>query len=240
MTVQTQPLTARPQPVAASSAAVLHVQSLVKDFEEPSGTLRVLDGIDLTVHRGEIVMITGPSGSGKTTFLQIAGCLIRPTSGRVALAGRDQSRLAEAQRLETRRKHIGFVFQSFHLVAALSVFDNVALALRLRRQPIDRPRILDVLDTLGIAAKARKLPGHLSGGEKQRVAIARGVIGAPGLLLADEPTSQLDSNSAAAVGRLLRETSRQFQMAVVVTTHDPRLGNIADRNVQLDAGRLYE
>ena len=219
---------------------ILHLQTLIKEFQEPSGTLRVLNEVDLSVQRGEIVMITGPSGSGKTTLLQIAGCLIRPTSGRVELARCDQSRLAEAERLQTRRRHIGFVFQSFHLVAALSVFDNVALALRLRRQPLDRSRVLEVLDTLGIAAKARKLPGHLSGGEKQRVAIARGVVGSPDLLLADEPTSQLDSNSAAAVGRLLREASRKFQMAVVVTTHDPRLGDIADRNVKLEAGRLYE
>jgi putative ABC transport system ATP-binding protein len=215
---------------------VLRLEDVDKEYNEPQGILRILKKLRLTVRRGEIVMITGPSGSGKTTMLQIAGCLIRPTSGAVEIAGRDFSQVSENERLQARRKHIGFVFQSFHLLAALPVYENVALALRLRRMPIDRNRILGALEVLGIGSKARKLPGHLSGGERQRVAIARALVGAPDLLLADEPTSALDSNSAAIVGQMLREAAHQFRMAVVVTTHDPRLGNIADRNVRLEAG----
>ncbi len=219
--------------------AVLRLADIDKEFPEPSGVLHVLKRVNLTVRRGEIVMITGPSGSGKTTLLQIAGCLIRASGGLVEVAGRDLSRAAEAERLEARRRHLGFVFQSFHLVAALTVFDNIALGLRLRRQPIDAARIGALLETLGIAPKARKVPEHLSGGEKQRVAIARAVIGAPDVLLADEPTSQLDSNSAAVVGGLLRQAAHERNLAVIVTTHDPRLGDIADRRVALNSGVLH-
>src|SRR3954451_14200376 len=127
-------------------------------------------------------MITGPSGSGKTTMLQIAGCLIRPTSGCVEIGGSDMREASESQRLEARRRHLAFVFQSFHLLAALPVAENVALGLRLRRQPVDDRRVRDVLETLGIGSKARKLPKYLSGGEKQRVAIARALVGSPDLI----------------------------------------------------------
>ena len=173
--------------------------------------LPVLNKLKLTVRRGEIVMVTGPSGSGKTTMLQIAGCLIRPTAGLVEIAGRDLGRAPESERLEARRRHLGFVFQSFHLLAALPVAENVALALRLRRQPIDDARVHDVLETLGIGPKARKYPCQLSGGERQRVAIARALVGRPDLILADEPTSQLDSVSAAVVGGLLRRAAHEFR-----------------------------
>jgi putative ABC transport system ATP-binding protein len=219
---------------------VLKLFDVIKEFQEPQGILQVLKRLSLTVRRGEVVMITGPSGSGKTTMLQIAGCLIRPTSGCVEIGGTDMSESSEAQRLQARRQHLGFVFQSFHLLAALPVAENVALALRLRRQPIDHGRVHEILETLGIGSKAWKYPRHLSGGERQRVAIARALVGSPDLILADEPTSQLDSNSAATVGRLLRQAAREFNMAVVVTTHDPRLGSIADRKVALEAGVLHE
>ncbi len=219
---------------------VLRLADIDKQYNEPQGILRILKKLCLNVRRGEIVMITGPSGSGKTTMLQIAGCLIRPTSGCVDLGGRDLSTATESERLEARRRHLGFVFQSFHLLAALPVVENVALALRLRRQPIDMGRVHEILETLGIGSKARKYPRDLSGGERQRVAIARALVGAPDLILADEPTSQLDSNSAATVGRLLQQAAHDFQTAIVVTTHDPRLGSIADRKVALEAGVLHE
>jgi putative ABC transport system ATP-binding protein len=219
---------------------VLRLYDVDKQYDEPQGILRVLRSLRLTVRRGEIVMVTGPSGSGKTTMLQIAGCLIRPTSGCVEIGGCDLGGASESERLEARRRHLGFVFQSFHLLAALPVADNVALALRLRRQPIDRGRVHEILETLGIGSKAGKFPRDLSGGERQRVAIARALVGAPDLILADEPTSQLDSNSAAIAGQLLRRAAHEFRTAVVVTTHDPRLGSIADRKVSLEAGVLHE
>ena len=219
---------------------VLRLDDVDKEYREPQGALLVLNKLKLTVRRGEIVMVTGPSGSGKTTMLQIAGCLIRPTSGCVEIGGRDMSEALEHERLEARRRHLGFVFQSFHLLAALPVAENVALALRLRRQPIDLGRVHEILETLGIGSKARKYPRDLSGGERQRVAIARALVGAPDLILADEPTSQLDSNSAATVGRLLQQAAHEFQTAVVVTTHDPRLGSIADRRIALESGAFHD
>jgi putative ABC transport system ATP-binding protein len=185
-------------------------------------------------------MIMGPSGSGKTTLLQIAGCLIRATQGSVEIDGRQMNEASEAERLLARRRHLGFVFQSFHLMDALTAFDNVALGLRLRRQPIDRGRVREILERLGIADKARKLPRDLSGGEKQRVAIARGLVGSPDVLLADEPTSQLDSQSAETVGQLLRQAVQQYRPAVLLATHDPRLEQIADRRLVLDKGTFHD
>jgi putative ABC transport system ATP-binding protein len=219
--------------------SILRLVDVDKEFAEPSGMLQVLRKVHLSVRHGEIVIITGPSGSGKTTLLQISGGLIRPTFGRVEIAGTELGQSGEAQRLEVRRKHLGFVFQSFHLLAALTVYENVALGLRLRRLPIDTARIDRLLDTLGIASKARKFPQHLSGGEKQRVAIARALVGTPDLLLADEPTSQLDSNSAEVVGQLLRQAAHEMNVAVIITTHDPRLGDVADRRVTIKSGVLH-
>jgi putative ABC transport system ATP-binding protein len=224
----------------STGEAVLQLHDVDKLYDEPQGVLHILKKVRLTVRRGEVLMITGPSGSGKTTMLQIAGCMIRPTSGSVAVSGRDMGQSTEAERLEARRQHLGFVFQSFHLLAALPVDENVALAQRLKRQPIDMGRVHDLLHTLGIGTKARKYPKHLSGGERQRVAIARALIGSPDVILADEPTSALDSNSAATVGQLLRQAAHEFQTAVIVTTHDPRLGSIADRRVSLESGVLHE
>ncbi len=218
----------------------LRLTDLHKEFAEPDGVLHVLRGLSLSLRRGEITMVMGPSGSGKTTLLQIAGCLIRATRGHVEIMGKDLSEASEAERLRSRRNHLGFVFQNFHLVGALTVFDNVALGLRLRRQPIDRDRVAAILDRLGIGPKARKLPRDLSGGEKQRTAIARGLVGTPDLLLADEPTSQLDSNSAEAVCRLLREAVDQYKPAVLLATHDPRIAEIADRLLTLERGTIRE
>jgi ABC-type lipoprotein export system ATPase subunit len=219
---------------------ILEITDLVKEFPEPSGTLRVLRKLCMTVRRGEVVMITGPSGSGKTTLLQIAGCMIRPTSGRVVIAGRDVSEADEHERLDVRRRHLGFVFQSFHLLAALPAEENVALALRLRRQPVDLGRVRTIFGILGLGAKVKKYPAQLSGGEKQRVAIARGLVGNPDLLLADEPTSQLDSVSATTIGEQLRLAAHELNTGIVVTTHDPRLGAIADRTLALKEGTFHE
>jgi putative ABC transport system ATP-binding protein len=225
---------------AKASSTILEITDLVKEFPEPTGALRVLRGLRLAVRRGEIVMITGPSGSGKTTLLQIAGCMIRGTSGTVTLAGRDLSRAAEAERLEARRRHLGFVFQSFHLLGALPAAENVALALRLKRRPLDMARVASVLGRLGLGRKLRSYPSQLSGGEKQRVAIARALVGDPDLLLADEPTSQLDSHSAKVIGEMLRDAAHALDMGIVVTTHDPRLGDVADRKLALKEGLLDE
>jgi len=226
--------------IQLADQSVLQLCNLQKEYPEPSGVLKVLRGVELNIRRGEIGVLMGPSGSGKTTMLQIAGCMTRPTSGKVIVAGEDFSQADEAQRLEARRRHLAFVFQHFQLVDALSAYDNVALGLRLRRQPVKRKRVMAMLEALGLGSKTHRRPGQLSGGEKQRVAIARALIGKPGLLLADEPTSALDSNSTETVANLLRQAARRLNAAVLLATHDPRLTGIADRVLTLNKGKIDE
>jgi putative ABC transport system ATP-binding protein len=226
--------------VSATDQSVLRLCNLHKEYPEPSGVIKVLQGVNLDVRRGEIGVLMGPSGSGKTTMLQIAGCMNRPTSGKVIVAGNDLSTAGEPQRLHARRRHLAFVFQSFQLVAALSAYENVALGLRLKRLPVNRKRIMAMLETLGLGEKTHRRPGKLSGGEKQRVAIARALVSKPDLLLADEPTSALDSNSTETVSTLLERVARQLNAAVLLATHDPRLTRIADRVLRLEKGIIYE
>jgi putative ABC transport system ATP-binding protein len=219
---------------------VIKLLDIYKDFPEPSGLLQVLRGISLTIEQGEIVLLEGPSGSGKTTFLQIAGCLIHPTRGEVAIGNLRLGQAREKDRVMARRQYLGFVFQHFNLVNSLNVFDNVALGLRLKRLPPNNHQIAQTLEILGIKSKALNRIRDLSGGEKQRVAIARGLIGHPRLVIADEPSSQLDSASAETVTQLLRRAAKEIKTAVLIATHDPRLHAIADRICQLRDGKLYE
>ena len=220
--------------------AVLRLRNLHKEYPEPSGVIKVLRGVDLEVRRGEIGVLMGPSGSGKTTMLLIAGCMNRPTSGQVIVAGKDLSTAGEAQRLHARRRHLAFVFQSFQLVGALNAYENVALGLRLKRLTVKRKRIMAMLEMLGLGEKTHRRPNQLSGGEKQRVAIARALVSKPDLLLADEPTSALDSNSTETVSTLLERVARQLNAAVLLATHDPRLTGIADRVLKLEKGKIHE
>jgi putative ABC transport system ATP-binding protein len=219
---------------------VIKLIDIYKDFPEPSGLLHVLQGVSLIIKQGEIVLLEGPSGSGKTTFLQIAGCLIHPTRGEVAIGNLQLGQAREKDRVMARRQYLGFVFQHFNLVNSLNVFDNIALGLRLKRLPPNNDQISKMLDILGIKTKALKRPQDLSGGEKQRVAIARGLVGHPQLVIADEPSSQLDSASAETVAQLLRRAAKKIKTAVLIATHDPRLRAIADRICQLRDGKLYE
>lgn len=219
---------------------ILRLDAVEKSFREPSGVLRVLEGLSLSIAPGEIVLLQGPSGSGKTTLLQITGCLLRADSGRVELAGHDLNAATETQRTHARQNHLGFCFQHFHLLDALTVRDNVALGLRLKRQPVDVRRVDEVLALVGLSKKTDKLPRDLSGGEKQRVAFARALVGRPSLLLADEPTSQLDIHAAEAVAQLVRSSVKESGSAALITTHDTRLHPIADRICTLKEGRIYE
>lgn len=220
--------------------SILNIEAVGKSFREPTGILRVLQSLSLRVCAGEIVLLQGPSGSGKTTLLQIAGCLLRADEGRVELAGRELNAASDAERTTARQRHLGFAFQHFHLVDALTVRDNVALGLRLKRQPVDAARVNEVLELLGISPKADKLPRDLSGGEKQRTAFARALAGRPSLLLADEPTSQLDPHAAEAVAQLVRQSVRESGSAALITTHDARLHPIADRICKIEEGRIDE
>jgi putative ABC transport system ATP-binding protein len=200
-----------------------------------------LDGVSLRVERGEFLAVAGPSGSGKTTLLNLVGGIDAPTSGRIELDGRDLSALTPRERADFRLAHIGFVFQRFSLVPVLTAAENVELPLLFRKglTATDRKRAVDqALSRVGLAGKTHRRPAELSGGEQQRVAVARAVAGNPAIVLADEPTANLDHVSGGAVVALLRELNRERGTTVLYATHDPELIGLAGRVVALRDGRV--
>jgi ABC-type lipoprotein export system ATPase subunit len=198
----------------------------------------VLHGIDLQVRRGEFVVIMGPSGCGKTTLLNILGLMLRPTrAALLRLAGRETLGLSDAERTRLRRQALGFVFQRFNLLPTISVRENVALPLRIRGARADG-QVQEMLERVGLADCARKKPGQLSVGQQQRVAIARAAVGRPALLLADEPTGNLDSHNAGVVLDLLTQFHRQFGQTIVMITHNEHLTVGADRVLRMQDGRF--
>ncbi len=219
---------------------VLAAHGIAKTYASGAGAVRALEGIDFDARPGEFVLLEGPSGSGKTTLLSILGCILKPSSGTVMIRGEQVSSLPEHRLPEVRLRHIGFVFQSFNLLPALSVRENVQIPLDVQRVSSREAqrRASALLESVGLGPKLDALPGSLSGGEKQRVAIARAVVTHPDLLLADEPTAALDWDSGRAVMQLLRDFGRQEERTVVVVSHDPRLKEFADRVVRLEDGRM--
>ncbi|MCU0687393.1 MAG: ABC transporter ATP-binding protein [Polyangiaceae bacterium] len=199
-----------------------------------------LRGIHLQARAGEVLMISGPSGSGKTTCLSLLGCLLRPTTGHVELCGHDMTGASEHALAEFRLRTVGFLFQAHHLVASLTALDNVAALGRLRSIPRARADAMAraLLNEVGLAAKAERLPADLSGGELQRVGVARGLIGEPPLLLADEPTASLDAKNGLAISELLRDQAKRRGRAVVIVTHDARIFHLADRRVVIEDGTI--
>jgi ABC-type lipoprotein export system ATPase subunit len=219
-------------------SSVVRARGLVKTYGEGRGAVRVLDGADLDVERGELVVVLGRSGSGKSTLLHLLGALDRADAGTLEVAGNRLERLSEPGLTAVRRHHVGFVFQSFHLLPELTGVENVLLPARLARDGLEAaPRARDLLERLGLTAVARRLPTTLSGGERQRLAIARALVNDPALVLADEPTGNLDEESGAAVLALLRRVA-DGERAVVLVTHDPAATVLADRVLSLRDGRL--
>jgi lipoprotein-releasing system ATP-binding protein len=218
----------------------LVVQNIAKEFPTRAETLVVLRGVSLELNRGENVAILGPSGSGKSTLLYIMGTLDRPTKGTLLLEGADPFALSEPKLADFRNERIGFVFQDHYLLPQCSVLENVLLPTIAQRdsngQLVNRARML--IDKVGLSARIDHRPAELSGGERQRVAVARALIRKPILLLADEPTGNLDRSTAAAVGQLLLELQREEQMMLVVVTHSTELASLFQRRLELDAGRL--
>jgi putative ABC transport system ATP-binding protein len=219
---------------------VLDARDLAKVFREGSGCVAVLKGASLALDRGEIVALEGPSGSGKTTFLTILGCMLTPCSGRLEVEGREVDPKRPDLLPALRRKSIGFVFQQFHLFPALTALENVEYVLNLKgvkgsgaRREAER-----LLGEVGLSDRRTFLPRDLSGGQKQRVAIARALAGRAPILLADEPTANLDSHTGAQVLDLFRDLARRELRALLVVTHDPRVRTIADRVVHIRDGAI--
>ena len=222
------------------SASALQVRDVRKTFEEGSQRVEVLRGVSLDVGPGEVVALEGPSGSGKTTLLSIIGCILTPTSGEVTIAGERVRARHEAQLREIRRRGIGFVFQQYNLFPALSALENVEYSLNVKGWPGRQAHreAERVLRQVGMGERLHFLPRDLSGGQKQRVAIARALAGSPKVLLADEPTANLDSDTGARVLELFRDVARREEKALVIVTHDPKVRAVADRVLAMHDGRI--
>ena len=219
---------------------VLQAVSLTKTYAQGEAAMRALDEVTLDLHAGELALLVGPSGSGKTTLLSILGCILRPTSGSLRVLGDEVTRLAERDLPAIRRERIGFIFQAFNLFPTLTALQNVALALDLKGLSgrAARDKAAALLDQVGLAAKLGAYPADLSGGQKQRVAIARALAGDPPIILADEPTAALDSQSGRVVMDLLQGLARQRGRAVGIVTHDNRMWGYGDRLVKMEDGRV--
>jgi putative ABC transport system ATP-binding protein len=218
---------------------MIELQSVERVFHVGGEAVHALHGVDLTVEDGEYVAIMGPSGSGKSTLLHVVGLLDRPTGGRYLLDGTDTTALGEAQRARLRRERIGFVFQAFHLIPRMTAAENVELPMILAGVPPRRRRrrVAQVLRDLGLADRAEHRPDQLSGGQRQRVAIGRAVVMRPGILLADEPTGNLDHHAGAQVMDLLERLNRDG-ITLLVVTHDPAVGGRAARRIEMLDGRV--
>ena len=212
----------------------------VTDIHKSFGTLEVLKGVSLDVAQGEVVSIVGASGAGKTTLLQIIGTLSRPDGGRVEIDGRDVSALGDRALSQFRNERIGFVFQFHHLLAEFTAFENVCIPGLIGRSPradVER-RASELLDMMGLAARRDHKPGQLSGGEQQRVAIARALVNSPAVLLADEPSGNLDSHNRDEIHRLFFDLRERLGQTVVIVTHDENLAAMADRKITMSDGLI--
>ncbi len=219
--------------------AILKLTDICKDYMQGKEPVRVLKNINLTVEKGDYLAIMGPSGSGKTTLMNLIGCLDVPTSGEYELDGRNLKDLSDNALADIRNKHIGFVFQSFHLLPKMSALDNVALPLLYAGVPLKerRARAEKALQAVGLADRVHFLPNQLSGGQCQRVAIARAMVGNPDLLLADEPTGALDTKSGQQIMEIFRQLS-ESGMTIIMITHEPSIADCADKTYHILDGEL--
>jgi putative ABC transport system ATP-binding protein len=219
---------------------VIRVENLTRTYNTGAGEVHAVRDVSFEIPDGALVALVGRSGSGKTTLLNCIGGLDSPTSGRVVINGTDLSRLDEPARTRLRRDELAFVFQTFGLVPMLSAAENVGLPMRLRRVPNAqrRDRVAGLLELVGLSAHAGQRPGEMSGGQQQRVAIARALANSPALLIADEPTGQLDADTGASIMALLREVVREEGMTAIISTHDPSVRALADRSLVLSDGVL--
>ena len=220
------------------SRVTLRLQKVTKVYGAGDAAVTALDSVDFSVQGGEVVMIMGPSGAGKTTFLTIAGALLRPTSGTVEIAGADITGLQENDLPAVRREKVGFIFQSFNLLESLTALENVRLVMTDTTPRSAANRARELLNMLGLSHRLKSLPKQLSGGEKQRVAIARALANNPDLILADEPTANLDSARGQEVMHLLRQIALDLGQSVVIVSHDHRIREVTHRVLWLEDGRF--
>ena len=217
---------------------ILETRELRKIYGSGNTEVRALDGVNLSVEKGEFVAVVGTSGSGKSTLLHMLGGLDRPTSGTVTVDGRELSALKDEALTIFRRRKIGFVFQNYNLVPVLNVRENIILPIQLDGNQPDKAYVAQIIETLGLESKLQNLPGNLSGGQQQRVAIARALAAKPAIILADEPTGNLDSATSQDVMGLLKVTSEKFSQTVVMITHNEEIAQMADWIIRIEDGRI--
>ena len=219
---------------------ILETRDLKKQYGTGETAVHALAGVNLSVENGEFVAVVGTSGSGKSTLLHMLGGLDRATSGKVYVDGKDIFALKDEELTIFRRRKIGFVFQSFNLVPVLSVYENIVLPLQLDGKTVDNAFIVEIAEALGLKEKLNVLPNQLSGGQQQRVAIARALAAKPAILLADEPTGNLDSRTSQDVMGLLKTTSTKFAQTIVMITHNEEIAQLADRIIRIEDGRIIK
>ena len=217
---------------------ILETKDLRKVYGSGDTEVRALDGVDLTVEKGEFVAVVGTSGSGKSTLLHMLGGLDRPTGGTVTVDGKELSAMRDEELTIFRRRKIGFVFQNYNLVPVLNVYENIVLPIQLDGNAPDKAYVERIIETLGLEAKLQNLPNNLSGGQQQRVAIARALAAKPAIILADEPTGNLDSATSLDVMGLLKVTAQKFSQTIVMITHNEELAQMADRIIRMEDGRI--
>ena len=218
--------------------SILETRELRKFYGSGETEVRALDGVNLAVEQGEFVAVVGTSGSGKSTLLHMLGGLDRPTGGTVTVDGRELSALKDEELTIFRRRKIGFVFQNYNLVPVLNVYENIVLPIQLDGRQPDQDHLNRIIETLGLGRKLQNLPNNLSGGQQQRVAIARALAAKPAILLADEPTGNLDSRTSQDVMSLLKVTGQKFGQTIVMITHNEEIAQMADRIVRIEDGRI--
>lgn len=217
---------------------ILETKGLCKYYGEGESLVKAVDMMNIQIRQGEFVTIVGKSGSGKSTLLHMLGALDTPTSGKVILAGKNIAGFSEEQLAKIRRRKIGFIFQAFNLVPSLNVWENTVLPLGLDSRPVDTDFVDDILDTLGLSGKKKNTPNTLSGGQQQRCAIARAIAAKPSIILADEPTGNLDSKTGDEVMALLKLSAKKYGQTLVVITHNEDIAQTADRTIVIEDGKV--
>ena len=220
--------------------SILQTTDMKKYYGEAPNITKALDGVTLSVGQGEFVAIVGTSGSGKSTLLNMIGGLDVPTTGKVIVDGKELSTLNDEQLTIFRRRKIGFIFQNYNLVPVLNVYENIVLPVELDEDNVDKKFMDKVVRMLGLEDKQSSMPGNLSGGQQQRVAIARALVSKPAIVLADEPTGNLDSQTSNDVLGLLKATSQQFRQTLVMITHNNEIAQLADRIIRIEDGKISE